>query len=152
MTVTSPSRFSWRPTIRQGGGARRTDQARRRIRAGPSGVPRLCAREPLRVLVTLATDVQDALPPQEGEVALHAGLHCAAAEVPELLSVLLTVEDSCAECRSVELACDGGKVLERERCNRNGAGGAVESERLRNEVDMVVLDAVVDELANDLRE
>ncbi len=50
------------------------------------GVSGRGARKPLNVLFTLAPQVQDALAPQEREVALNAGGHGAGAEVPELLA------------------------------------------------------------------
>jgi hypothetical protein len=63
------------------------------------------------VLVALATYVGDTLPSQEGEVTLNAGFDCTVAEVPEFLSVLLTIEDGRPKRRSIELTRDGGKTF-----------------------------------------
>ena len=102
------------------------------------------------MLLTLAPEVHDTLPTQEGEVRLHTSCHSTMTELTKRLSVLLAISDCCPQCRRIEVFGDGWQAFESQRRQDDGSLATVEAELQCSVVNQVVLNAVGNQFANDL--
>ncbi len=83
---------------------------------------------------------------------MHAAIHRAESEIAPRLTVLLAVEDVGEECRSIEVGGDLGKSFDGNRHAHNGTFAAVEGLPQSEVIDVIKLDACLDEHPDDLRE
>lgn len=104
------------------------------------------------MLITLAADIEHAQTTEKRKIRLNSGLHGPDAELPELLTILLAVQNGSPELMRIEVRGDLWQAFKCQWSKYNAAVYAVKGERQRYEINMVVLHTLFEQIPDNLGE
>lgn len=100
------------------------------------------------MLVALATQVCNSLPPQKGKISLYTGSYRTFTERAEFLPMLLAINNCCLECCCIKIFGDWWQAFIGQGSSYGRAGSTIKREGAGCVIHMVILNAVRDELAD----